>query len=499
MKKKTIIIGSICVGLLALIAFLVVETNVGNEELSTTTSCDDITLSDSQVCMLINDFATVIDVEDDVDIYNATQLTTEFSNSFLVADLNGFEITVDGYILVEGEVYELALEVLSTDLFIDVELSKDESDFIEQVRTLHEDINFTVEGESEDGFYYFDYNNAAVKTDNTGSVVFYKYTDFIRNFKRYEIDGTVYYGYLERAEEGSYDNIDTDGCAHMSLVVLNEQYEEIDRVDYLLTNNDIDENHSIENHDYQILGLGHYIVTAYVATSVDNIPSELTSDGSGEADVVAAVFQEIKDGELVFEFNSTDYEELYALSNDDTCNNFGDDNYEDYVHMNSVIIDPSDNNYIVSLRSMNAVIKLDSETKEIIWILGGDGDMFGIDEEAYTSRQHYATISLTGSLTIYDNGRESEQSRIVEFVLDEENLEVLETNIYQIDGYYGSIRGSTIRLSEDEDIFLTAWGWTQDNGAFITEYNFSSDETIIEFYDGTDGNSKNYRVHKYDE
>lgn len=446
-------------------------------------------LDDSEILFFINGKKLLIDMDDDLEVYNTLQLSTDNTNELLVCNSYDLDITFNNEVINDNKIFEFDLNVISDDEYLD--LSIDGIDY--KIRTLHEDINFTVEGASDDGFYYFDYNNAAVKTDNEGNVVFYTYSDFIRNFKRNEINGEVYYSFLERSYD--YDNIDVDGAAHMRLVLLNEDYIEIDSLSYLMTDNGIHDNHSIENHDYQILDFGHYIVTSYVAMSVDNVPDSLIINDSETVNVAAAVFQEIKNGELVFEFNSTNYPELYKYSTD--RNNFGDENYEDYMHLNSVYIDPSDNNYIASLRSMDGVIKINRETGELMWILGGKGDMFGITSKQQFSRQHFATISMNGTLTLYDNGVSSKSSRILEFVLDEDNLEILSFDQFKYEDYYGSIRGSALRIDSDEDIFLSAWGYTQDNNAIITEYNYSSDELVIEFYDNTDGNSKNYRVHKY--
>ncbi len=168
------------------------------------------------------------------------------------------------------------------------------------------------------------------------------------------------------------------------------------------------------------------------------------------------------------------------------------------MHLNSVYVDPTDNNYIVSFRSLDSIIKINRDNGELMWTLGGIGDEFNINDTEQFSRQHYATISINNTLTIYDNGNTNEQSRLLEYTLDGENKKILEFNSYQIDGYHGSIRGSVNRISTSENIFLAAWGQTQENRAFITEYNFDTNTKIIEFYDNTSElDSKTYRVHKY--
>ncbi len=500
LKNKKILIPSIILILIIIIGvtiYFIKSNNIDYSLVHTqidTNSCEDIKTTSHEILFLVNGYPLVVDTKSDEVHYNTTQLTTELANEITLCNSKGYEVLVNEEKLTNKKSLDINLDTLSMDEYINITLSKNNEEKDVLIRTLHENINFSTQGESDDGYYYFDYNNGAVKMDNEGNVVFYKVTEFIRNFKKYEIDGKTYYGHLEQAYV--YDNITVEGAKHMKLIVMDDEYNIVDTVDYLNASNGIHENHSLENHDYQILDLGHYIVTAYVAEDVDNVSADLMINDDKEAKVAAAVFQEIKDDELIFEFNSINYPELYEYSTD--RNNYGDDEYQDYMHLNSVIIDPNDGNYIISLRSMDGIIKVNKQTSDIMWILGGIGDQFDVGNYQ-PSRQHYATISINDTLTLYDNGNTNEQSRILEYKLDEDNKELIKANEFQIDGYFGSIRGSTIRLSTDENIFLSAWGETQDNKAIITEYNFDTDEKILEIYDHTEElDSKTYRVHKYD-
>ena len=55
-----------------------------------------------------------------------------------------------------------------------------------------------------------------------------------------------------------------------------------------------------------------YILSAYVNKLVDNIPSNLTTLGNSTK--VVASSQEIKDGEVVWQWDSTNDPKLYELS-----------------------------------------------------------------------------------------------------------------------------------------------------------------------------------------
>lgn len=428
------------------------------------------------VSFTVND--TVLDIDflaDNNTKYDAEQLTTEFANAFTLVSANGVTVEVNGISLAEGESLEIELEKLSLTEFIEVTLTEGDTTKNFYIRTLHSAATFTTEGESTDGYYYFDYNNLNVKMDSTGEVVFYKYVTTGRSFKRIECDGEVYYGYLTWNDECE---VASSNAQPMKLVIMDSTYTVVDEVITLSSDMGIVEGHSLENHEFQMIELGHYIITGYVGMEVDNIPEDVY-DGE-TALVTAAVVQEIKDGELLFQWNSTDYPELYGYSTDG-CD-YGSEDYQDYMHMNSVIVDPSDDNIIISIRSIDGIVKVDSTTGEIIWILGGLGDDFGITDEQQFSRQHFATISINGTLTIHDNGRESEQTRTLEFTLDEENMTITDFDAFVLDGYYSSLRGSTQRLSEEEDIFVISWGGVTNSTAIITEYNFTTDEVIFEVY-----------------
>ena len=81
----------------------------------------------------------------------------------------------------------------------------------------------------------------------------------------------------------------------------------------------------------------------------------------------------------------------------------------DYVHVNSVDIDPADGNFVVSMRHQYSVFKFDRKTGEIIWTLSGLNDDFGLKPDEKFIGQHYAyyekedVAGNTSTLTVFDN------------------------------------------------------------------------------------------------
>lgn len=124
------------------------------------------------------------------------------------------------------------------------------------------------------------------------------------------------------------------------------------------------------------------------------------------------------------------------------------------MHVNSIDIDSTDGNIIASFLDMDCILKISSSDGKIMWKLGGKDDDFGLLDKQKTSRQHYAQHTDIGSITVFDNRNNQKQSRIVEYKLDEENLQLVEFKEYQVDGYFFAYTGSVQRLDDNEDVYM---------------------------------------------
>jgi hypothetical protein len=93
----------------------------------------------------------------------------------------------------------------------------------------------------------------------------------------------------------------------------------------------------------------------------------------------------------------------------------------DFDHPNSLAFD-LDSNYIVSWRNLGEVTKIDAQSGEILWRLGGANNQFTFvnDPLGGFSAQHYARILPGGHLLLYDNGTRHtpQETRVVEYALD---------------------------------------------------------------------------------
>lgn len=226
-------------------------------------------------------------------------------------------------------------------------------------------------------------------------------------------------------------------------VVLDDKFNEIDRVRILAT--DRHPEMPADQHDFVILGDKHYLVISYWNEVLERNKT-----------ILSAIVQEQKDGKVIFDWVSSDYPKLFDICIE-KCPAPGKTDM-DYVHINSVAVDPSDNNLVLSLASPHTVIKINRKSGDIMWTLSGLGDDFNVAPEYRMTRQHDAHLE-NGELVIFDNNYsvikkissvpdKKDKARILRFKLDEKNKQVLDAKSVPLNitaQYMGSAQG----LKED--------------------------------------------------
>ena len=93
-----------------------------------------------------------------------------------------------------------------------------------------------------------------------------------------------------------------------------------------------------------------------------------------------------------------------------------------------------------------------------MWRLGGNNDDFNLTGNNVISHQHHANILNNGNLLLFDNGvtKNPQQSRIVEFELNETNLTANLVYEYTEPSRYSDIMGSVQKLSNGN--YCIGWG-----------------------------------------
>lgn len=225
---------------------------------------------------------------------------------------------------------------------------------------------------------------------------------------------------------------------------------------------------TMDMHELRITPEGTALFTCYPRV----VEADLSGLGGPRAGrVFESVFQEvdISTGRLVMEWRSLDHVPV-----EDSYRPLADP--YDYLHVNSISIAP-DGNLLVSGRHTWTIYKLDRETGEVIWRLGGERSDFNLPAEARFSWQHDAEQPDEGTLTLFDNGydghtRSERQSRGLVLELDSRHRSArLGQALYRPRPLLSSAMGSVQVLPGGH--VLVGWG----SQPYLNE--FASDGRIV--------------------
>lgn len=142
--------------------------------------------------------------------------------------------------------------------------------------------------------------------------------------------------------------------------------------------------------------------------------------GSANAGIRCFVIQEVDSANnLLWEWNSCDH--LHPTEGYDFYGYTGTMTF-DYCHGNSIEED-QDGGYILSFRHLNAVVKIERNTGNVVWRLGGKNSDFSFPNDGGFSGQHDARRLPNGNITLFDNGNMAspQATRAVEYTLDTVN------------------------------------------------------------------------------
>lgn len=243
-------------------------------------------------------------------------------------------------------------------------------------------------------------------------------------------------------------------------------------------------------HEFQLLSEqgheGHAFIMAYDPQIVDM--SEVVPGGHPNAIVIGWVIQEQDvDKNVVFQWRSWDHFLITdAHEHVDLL-----DSLIDPVHGNAIEV-YSDNELLLSSRNLNEITKIDWNTGDIIWRLGGENNMFEyINDTLGFSMQHDCRRLDNGNLSLFDNGTYHEEnlSSVIEYKLDETIYTAELIHRYRTSpDAYGSIMGNG-QETENGNI-LSGWGSTGEPA--ITEFS-PEGEVLLDIHI----ESINYRAYRY--
>jgi outer membrane protein assembly factor BamB len=244
-------------------------------------------------------------------------------------------------------------------------------------------------------------------------------------------------------------------------VILDSSYQEMTRVQ-------AGNGYNGDLHEFLITQQDTALLTAY-----NPVRRDLSSVGGPKDGVVLdGIAQEvdIETGEVLFEWHSLDHvglDESYSKP-DAAKKPF------DYFHINSIDVDHH-GNLIISARKTSAVYKINRETGEVIWRLGGKESTFEMGPGTRTVFQHDARSQPDGTITIFDNAiapKVHGQSRGIVVKLDEDNMIATLVREYPHPDKLFSATQGNMQVLPDGNVFI---GW----GSKGTISEFSSDGRLL--------------------
>ena len=346
-------------------------------------------------------------------------------------------------------------------------------------------VDINVEGATDlPGNFYlsFVYSRDIIMLDGKGNIVWSKHEEQPYegantgwwDFKKHVIDGTTYYSYHDQT--GEYDNFGLEGFGPGERVILDENFNEIKRIRFEASDT-VAKGDPIDGHDFLMIDLDHYILSGYIHDTVYNVPGY--EQGS---QVVYSYLQEVKDGEVVWDWKNIDYPELYALTVTDgtpTAADYANEQTDtpDIVHFNAMRLD-NDGNLVCSFRNLSTVLCLDRTklSDQILWKLSGEGDEFGLPEAEKSSCQHYVTLD-GDRITVFDNGNKNELTRVLTWQVDTKNKAVEQVDAHSFNGKFSRACGSVQQVSGS--IYVISWGAAMKDHEYMSVVDFATGETLL--------------------
>jgi hypothetical protein len=230
-----------------------------------------------------------------------------------------------------------------------------------------------------------------------------------------------------------------------------------------------------DHHEFLISPQDTALITIY-----NPVPWDLSSIGGLKNDIVwQGIVQEldIETGKVLFEWHSLEHvglEETYATVSQDGRSGF------DYFHVNSIEVD-HDSNLIVSARETFAVYKIDRNTGEVMWRLGGKKSDFQMGSGTRFSFQHDARRQRDGTISVFDNGttvfhanvpEAVEGSRGIVLELDEEQMSATLVREYTHPDKQHADAAGNVQVLPNGNVFI---GW----GRALVFSEFSKDGELL--------------------
>lgn len=231
----------------------------------------------------------------------------------------------------------------------------------------------------------------------------------------------------------------------LSYVLMNSHYQVVD-------NYQAGNGYAADLHDFQLLPNGNALLMAADAETVDM--SNIVPGGKPDAVVTGLIIQELDPSKnVIFQWRSWDHMSFY-----DSTVGLTDDKI-DLIHGNALAL-ANDGNLLLSSRNLSEITKINLQTGDIMWRLGGKANMFQFVNGVPFAYQHDVRQLPNGDITLFDNHGTTDKpaaSHALEYRLDVVNKTATQVWEYtHVPPVFGTYMGNVERLA-DGNTFVS-WG-----------------------------------------
>ena len=317
-----------------------------------------------------------------------------------------------------------------------------------------------------------------IAVDEEGEIIWYYQTDLLISDHRQTERGTILYQHARGIVE-----IDMVGNVLGSWEANGLVDELPDGVVPIATD--------LIHHQIQELPSGNLLTLGTEVRHFESYPSDYQDpEARGPGNIVAGIILEFtRDGTMVHEWKLLDILDPYRITYGSLAGYWSREGYDhveggtyDWGHSNGIVYDARDDSYIVSFRHQDAVVKIDRQTGELVWIMG-DPTGWSDEWQQYLLRPegeltwpyhvHAPALTPDGNLILFDNGNyraqpparrmapEDSYSRAVEFAIDEEARTVRQVWSYGGPGsehFYSAFVSDADRLPATGNVLITDGG-----------------------------------------
>lgn len=211
------------------------------------------------------------------------------------------------------------------------------------------------------------------------------------------------------------------------------------------------------HHSFEQMPNGNFLILSTEVRHFDAYPASESHVPAPTAasNVIGDIVLEVEpNGKIVRQFKLFDLIDPMRIGYDSLGTGFYQETYaevhkspgKDWSHSNSIFYDPKTDSVLISVRHIDAVVKLNMTTGKVVWILGNHDDWSEAEQKLllepvgdnlqWQYHQHAAKLTPQGTVLLFDNGNyrarpgqerqkpEDSYSRAVEYKVDEQNMTV---------------------------------------------------------------------------